>query len=150
MRRFLLLLLFVLMLGVAACRTESLPSADQLTGQRGCTEIGCSSGLTVRLVGNVPDAFTIAAQRPGQPPIVAICPEGRITVPDREAGASAICQPDGVFFDNFTPEEVEIVVRVGQSNNVSRLVKPTYEKVQPNGPGCPPVCEQAVVEIELP
>lgn len=149
MQRLKLFSLFVLVLVLAACGQEVLPGVDQITGERGCTEIGCSSGLIVRLTGDVPETFTIAAQRPGQPPIVAICPEERITVPEREAGATAMCQPDGVFFIGFTPEEVEVVVRIEQQSLTER-VRPTYEKVQPNGPGCPPVCEQAVVEITIP
>ncbi len=141
--------LFVLVLVLTACGQDMLPNADQVTGERGCTEIGCSSGLIVRLTGHVPETFTIAAQRPGQPPIVAICPDGRITVPEREGDATAMCEPDGVFFIGFTPEEVEIVVRSGQQG-LTTLVEPTYEKVQPNGPGCPPTCRQATVEINIP
>jgi len=149
MRHLKLFSLFVLVLVLAACGQNRLPSTDQVTNQRICTEIGCSSGLIVRLTGNVPETFTIAVQRPGQPPIVAICPDGRITVPEREANATAVCEPDGVLFVGFTPEEVEIVVRSGQQG-LTRLVEPTYEKVQPNGPGCPPTCEQATVEINMP
>jgi hypothetical protein len=64
----------------------------------------------------------------------------------------AECAPGGpcvAFFAGRTPESATVRVIAG-AQVVSRELRPDYERVQPNGPGCPPVCRQATVVVALP
>lgn len=101
-----------------------------------CTLIGCESGLEVQLVGTPPEAYRVEASAPGQPtPRVVECT------------ATNPCGPR-VFLRDFTPESATIRLIVG-ADTATRTVRPSYETVQPNGPGCPPTCRQASVQIDL-
>lgn len=101
-----------------------------------CTLIGCESGLEVQLVDQPPGTYRIEASAPGQPaPRVVECT------------TATPCGPS-VFLRDFTPESATIRVIVG-ADTTARTVQPSYETVQPNGPGCPPTCRQARVQIDL-
>jgi len=102
---------------------------------RACTEIGCSDGLYVELQGTPGAALEVVAS----------------TLSAEERSAGCIVPPAGscvVAFDGFVPQEVTLAV-LGGDRPVSVTVEPAYEDLQPNGPGCPPICRQATVEVDL-
>ena len=102
------------------------------TGQV-CTEMGCSSGLTVEITGTVADSYTVKV--------------------DTEDGESWLRQcrrdePCNLFFPDFTPPAVTVAYR-SELGVVERQFSPAYQAVRPNGPGCPPECLTATVVMEL-
>ncbi len=109
-------------------------SCDGLGITKGCTLIGCDSGLLVQLQGAVPDTLTITAQSPGGSAQTVTC-------------TTAACT-QYVFFRDFTPASVTISVR-GAGVDLVRTVQPSYRVSQPNGKDCPPTCRQATVQIPV-
>lgn len=120
-----------LLLALVSASCSSSPETP-----RACTLIGCESGLEVQLVGAPAAPYRIEASAPGQasPHII-------------ECTARAPCGPN-VFLRDFTPEVATIRVIVG-ADATTRSVQPTYETVQPNGPGCPPTCRHGKATIDL-
>ena len=111
-----------------------LSSCDGATDQA-CTEIGCSDGLFV----------TLLAAPGGEYTVTATAGTGEVR------NGRCVVSQDGsclVGLPGFVPAEVTLVVS-GEGRQVSVTVEPNYEDFQPNGPGCPPVCRQASVEIDL-
>jgi hypothetical protein len=106
---------------------------------RACTEIGCSDGLIFDLIGDVPAEFDFLLMTPAGADIAAQCPAG---------GELVRCQGDQVVVDGFAPEELTVRI-TWEAGDFVKTFTPAYEKVQPNGPGCPPVCQQATVAIDL-
>ncbi len=111
-----------------------LPGCDGATGQV-CTEIGCSDGLFV----------TLRAAPGGEYTLTATAATGE------DRNGRCVITSDGsclVGFPGFLPDEVTLAVS-GDGQQASVTLEPDYEQFQPNGPGCPPVCRQASVEIDL-
>jgi hypothetical protein len=105
--------------------------------QQACTRIGCEDGWTVELAGAaaLPPTYTI-----------------RVLV-DGAVVASAHCtpaQPCGeiMFRAGVTAAEAELEI-IGGAVPLRWTVTPEYNMVQPNGPGCPPTCRQARVQVRL-
>lgn len=123
----------VIVLVVAAVAAACSNSSSQ--PPQVCTQIGCESGLQVELSGAPAGPFRVEAQAAGDgAPRVFECPAGG--------------RCESAFFADFTPEEATIRVIAG-GRTTARTVRPTYERVQPNGPGCPPVCRQGRVRVEV-
>jgi len=100
-----------------------------------CTQIGCESGLQVILSVAPAGPFRVEAQAAGDDaPRVFECPAGE--------------RCESAFFADFTPEEATIRV-IANGRTTARTVRPTYERVQPNGPDCPPICWQGRVRVEV-
>lgn len=102
---------------------------------RACTQIGCSDGLTVQVAGTTPQTFTVEAIAPGVEPRIAQSPGG-------QSGSSQF------FFEDSTPEEVTIRI-TWNGGSVTETFRPSYETVRPNGPNCPPECQQGRVLITV-
>ena len=100
---------------------------------RGCTQIGCSSGLRVELDGTPTAPFTVTAT----------------------AGAASVsisCEqatPCVLFFEDFTPSQVSISYQSGDQV-VQETFSPSYARSRPNGEDCPPECLNGAVVLELP
>ena len=101
--------------------------------ERACTLIGCSDGITV-VVENAP-----------APPytVEVVLPDGTSRTSRCEAAPG--CDA-GLFVEGVTAEEVTVRVTAGAGSS-SQVVRPSYETAQPNGPGCPPICKQARVQV---
>ncbi len=98
-----------------------------------CTKIGCSDGLTM-VVENAPAApYTVE---------VAL-PDGTSRTERCEAASG--CDA-GLFFEGVTAEEVTVRI-TGTAGTSSQAIRPEYAETQPNGPGCPPTCRQARVQV---
>ena len=100
---------------------------------RACTLIGCQSGLTLELEGAIDDHYTITATADGEQVRFVSC---------SEAG------PCSLFFQDFTPSAVTITYESG-GRTVEETFTPEYVRSQPNGQGCPPVCFNATVVLDL-
>ncbi len=49
-----------------------------------------------------------------------------------------------------TPQSVHVQQAVGSMVVLDKSVMPSYQANQPNGPGCPPTCEQGGVQWTIP
>jgi hypothetical protein len=117
-------------IAIAAACSQASSQPPQI-----CTRIGCESGLRVELSGAPAGPFRVEAQAAGEAaPRVFECRTGE--------------RCESAFFADFTPEEATIRV-VADGRTTARNVRPRYERVQPNGPDCPPICWQGRVRVEL-
>lgn len=113
---------------LAACGTNNDPGLI-------CTEIGCNSGIAVVLETPPSLPYRVEVYAPGSSKTryVHDCP------------TQSSCTP-GIFFQDFTPDRV-IVEVITASGTQRHEAMPIYSETQPNGPGCPPVCRNAMVRI---
>ena len=100
-----------------------------------CTNIGCTSGLTVSVQYPATADFTVVASGSGG--------ETRSGTCSVRAG-----DPCHVRFADFEPDQLTVSV-TGADQQVSVSLTPTYEIFQPNGPDCTPTCWNATVGIQL-
>jgi len=49
-----------------------------------------------------------------------------------------------------TPREIQITIQDGTQHVGERVFIPTYQRVQPNGSGCDPVCHYATERWDVP
>jgi len=115
----------LILIGVAGCATTPRMASV-------CTEIGCSDGLTVEIVGNRTSHVTVEVAAVGHQTQTFEC-----------AATDAPCR---TFYEGFTPQQVTVTVKMGDDTN-QRTISPDYHDNQPNGPNCPPVCRQATVNM---
>jgi hypothetical protein len=113
------------------------PAADPVPPQQACTMIGCEDGWSVELSGAaaLPATYTI-----------------RVIV-DGTVVASRACSPaqpcgDRVFLAGVTADQAELEITGGPAP-LRWTVTPQYNTLQPNGPGCPPICRQARVVVRM-
>jgi hypothetical protein len=95
--------------------------------------IGCSDGITVVVEDAPPAPYTVEV----------VLPDG--------TSRTARCEPAhacdaGLFVEGVTAEQMTVRV-TGGAGSSSQVVRPSYETSQPNGPGCPPICKQARVQV---
>ena len=113
----------------AGCSTAAEPKT--------CTEIGCTSGLTIKLDAAPAGPIRVELLAGGEngARYVVDCP----TVQGCAGGA---------WFPGFTGDYA--VVRATTSEGAFNWeVRPTYSVVQPNGPDCPPTCRTATVTLSF-
>jgi hypothetical protein len=148
MRRLTLPALAVLAVIPAACAAPvtTVPPAQPPAAepappppppQQACTRIGCEDGWMVELT----DAATLPATY-----TVRVLVDGAVV-------ASAQCTPaqpcgERMFLAGVTAAEAELEI-IGGPVPLRWTVTPEYTMVQPNGPGCPPTCRQARVQVRL-
>lgn len=109
---------------------------------RVCTEIGCSSGLTVELAAAAGGPFKVEVlPLPGGNPIdgehVYECPGG------------PTCTQE-VFFAGMVATDFMVRVTTTTGVRTTSFHDIEYATVRPNGPGCDPECQQARVVALLP
>lgn len=113
-----------------------------------CTLATCVDDLTVRLVGDVPDAFGVEASRELQTLIVSGQVRGRCSRDDM----SDIClwSNDTVYvvLQEFVAPTVSLSFAWGDTS-VTHLFRPEWMDNQPNGPHCPPTCRYAIETIRF-
>jgi hypothetical protein len=144
-------------------------SGNPLAPPVACTLIGCEDGLNVELR---PESGWPAGEYRFQirADDVAVTCRGSLPLPSCAESPSVTCDTEGLvqivesgcalppdshafpglrFDPKLRPQKVEIAItqdgrRVGRSDFV-----PSFQRVQPNGPGCPPTCEVAHAVIDL-
>ena len=149
-----------LLLGLGLACTRSEPP-------KVCTQIGCMDGLRIALepsAGMPAGAYVFEVELDGA---VTTC-EGSLPLKACEAGPSVKCSTEavlieesgcamapagqsfsGIILDRQHPERVKLTIRrdgeaVGEAD-----FSPDYVRTEPNGPGCPPICEQAEATLTL-
>jgi hypothetical protein len=98
-----------------------------------CTQIGCSDGLSVRVLDDLTGPATV-----------------RVTANGEER--TFTCDPAYAcrgFFDGWSPAVVDVEVAWAGGSYAVRGV-PDYELVYPNGRRCGPECRQGDVAVRAP
>jgi len=119
-------------------------------GPIACTLVGCSGGLTVDVTG-LPAAtpYQIKVSFPSGETRTLTCG----TDPTTQTNTfDYSCTQTGAYFrlgsNGNPPKDVAVTVDVN-GKSVTQLAHPKYEKFQPNGAGCEPVCYSATVQINI-
>lgn len=123
--------LVILAAAVTGCNTD-------------CTEIGCYDGFSfefnvpLEVQGSLSVAMTGDVKRQCSQlssSDVGACYDAGITFERTASGRISAVRVQGVH-----PEQVQLEVSYGGSLQLEASGSPTYERMQPNGPGCPPTC----------
>jgi len=106
-----------------------------LTSCGDCTLVGCLDGLEVQLDQRPTTAFRVEA-----------------TSPDAGDQAVECASPGtcGVFFNAYRPTIVTLRVIRGADTVTTANVRPVYERLRPNGAGCPGDCRYGRVTARAP
>lgn len=73
----------------------------------------------------------------------------------QSAGGSETCQPvPGQYVESVTvfgtPQSIQVQQTVGGTVVLDEDLTPSYQSYQPNGPDCPPTCQEASVQWTIP
>ncbi len=115
-----------------------------------CTLVGCGGGINVELSG-LPAAapYQITLSFPSGETRAISCNPG---AEDNPNSFEKSCSSNGAYFslepDSSPPDEVTVTVIVGE-NQVLQVFNPDYEKFQPNGENCSPICYSATVKMNV-
>ncbi|UQA62862.1 hypothetical protein [Polyangium aurulentum] len=148
--------------------TPAPPATPAPPSDRVCTEIGCLNGLSVDLQsagGWKPGKYRFEFDFDG----TATTCEATLPLRACDAGPSVTCSPNGAVtigesgcalppeqhgFSGFNVEGMPRSVKVRITRDGATLAEatstPSYRKVQPNGEGCPPVCQQGHEAVRVP
>ena len=155
---------------------QSAPG-NPLTPPLACTLIGCEDGLKVELRpasgwpageyrfriqtngvdvtcrGSLPLSSCVGSSDPGAQENVSCNIEGLVQVVESGCALPADAQGfPGLWFDpKLRPTMVEISITWDGQLVAEAEIAPSFERVQPNGPACPPACDvaQAVLDLEF-
>lgn len=129
---------------------------------RECTEIGCTDGLTLRLLADEDDfevgTYAVSITADGEQTdcsfeIKSDCAGADICVGEEDCNAgyplSASDPSEVTLLVGGAPADVTVVVTLDGQEIVNETTQPEYMEVQPNGEGCPPICNQATMELTL-
>ncbi len=121
---------------------------------KSCSEIGCSSSVTVRFEGDLADgSFTVELAEADRPPSTCL-----VVMSGRQAEPASDCELHVTMVDDAleatlfgAPTELVVsLVSIGGDTVVDAFLIPSYETLQPNGDDCPPTCQQALETVEIP
>lgn len=115
------------------------PACDSITGV--CTQIGCDSGLMVRLDALPTGAFTVdvySGTPNASPSYRYECTPGALP-----------CLQD-IFFADFLGVDPFIRVTTTNGSVLTQVTGLNYESYRPNGPNCPPDCRRALTTVTIP
>jgi hypothetical protein len=111
-----------------------LTSCSSLLDPRVCTQIGCADGIGVELIGLPAGPYTLELVLPSGEVHIVECPD------------SAQCPP--AFVEGIRADEVVLRLTSAEGTQVETM-NPVYTRHQPNGRGCPPICWQALVTMQV-
>ena len=109
-------------------------------GDKACTEIGCSDGITVHLPAVPTGPYRVEI-------LVGSGPSGVSYA--YECAGGPTCQQD-IFFPELVLDRIIVKVTSPLGSRLTEISNPVYVTSQPNGPDCPPLCRQATVTAQLP
>lgn len=116
----------------------------------GCTFVGCRGGIDIELTGlPASSPYQIDFILPSGETQSITCDANTRKGPDTLGGSG--CKVNGAFFglqQDSGPKEITVTVIIS-GNEVSQVFRPKYEKFQPNGWNCPPICYSATIKMNL-
>jgi hypothetical protein len=136
-------LLFLVVSFLLISCSQTLPEQGTM-----CTLIGCAGGVTIEFPQLPPgESYEVQLSLPSGETKTLRCGEGTNQIP-----FEMVCTENEVFFalpnDAPPPEQISITV-TADGETFSREFSPVFEKFQPNGEDCPPVCYNATVQFQL-
>jgi hypothetical protein len=151
---------FICSLAAACASGGAAPAAPSPEPQpRACTEIGCIDGLRVSLTptdrwpaGNYVfqiDTDAGSATCRGSLPLPPCGTAGLqcTGVPVQIGESGCALPPDAHGFSDMTfssaPKRLKVRITRDEQPLVEREIQPVYQRVQPNGEGCAPICTTA-------
>lgn len=112
---------------------------------RACTEIGCSDTLTIYFVDDQDEpveSFTGELTFNGES-LQFMCS------PQEDGVGNYHCHANAVHI-YLVPSQAEVTASSSQGAlQGATSLSPTYEEHQPNGPGCPPICQSATATVVM-
>lgn len=150
-----------LSLGIAAC--ASATSAPDTQQPRACTEIGCSSSLTLGMHLVAKGKYTIRVNLDGETVTcmtelpLAACDSRTTPVCDTKdfllTESGCALSPDqhslGDLMIMRTPKRAQISIERDGASLGTEILEPRYSTSRPNGPGCEPTCTQASAQLRF-
>ena len=133
---------------------------------RGCTEIGCTDGLVVRVTPAAPwpageyrfvvEADGVTTTCTGWLPLppcetraITCDREGVVSIAESGCALPSSAHGFGDLVLPATPEEITVEVQHEGRTLARETFTPAYQTSQPNGPGCEPICTNASVDLAL-
>lgn len=112
-----------------------------------CTLVGCVGGISIDISGiSLAGGYEVSLLLPTGERITQVC-NG-----NPETGFERSCHETGAFFalppDVPPPDQVKVEVTVA-GETYSEGFAPVYERYQPNGEDCPPICYSAKLVIQV-
>ena len=114
-----------------------------------CTLVGCIGGIEVEIHG-LPEStpYEVSLAFPsGETQTLKCSGETDESIPFEKT-----CSSKGAFFSlpsDSEPPEVVAVTIVTSTGHWTETIFPEYEKFQPNGEDCPPICFNADIVIDI-
>lgn len=104
-----------------------------------CGDVSCINALEIRVVGDVPEAFTLVLETPGAGIETRACP------------GDCIDGTGGKYFVLVGAPATIVVSIQDEAGQIlaSQEFTPRYDEYRPNGPGCLPVCQSGIVALTL-
>lgn len=151
----------------AACGAGATPPPAAEPPGRACTEIGCMDGLRVELTPGArwpAGRYGIEIEADGaKQSCEAVLPlkpcdagpsvqcSGADLATIGESGCALPPAEHGLSEISFSgaPKQVHVRITRDGATVADQDITPTYRRVQPNGPGCEPICNQASAGIAL-
>ena len=155
----------VLVLWAAACAPTSdfVVEDDDVPDTTGCDDAFCESGLRIALVtpAFLPGAYSLILNADGAESACAFvigglqdgCVEGPCLVDDDCGVIPNLSFPPHsvvVPVGPGAPQRVTISVLRGGQEIAASTFSPTYQILEPAGPGCEPLCEIASAQLDIP
>lgn len=160
-------LLLLVALSPLSCTSTPPPPGPKVASERTCTDMGCTSGLELEFVRPSPwppGSYRITLRIDGKS---ASC-DGELPLKPCDQGASFRCSDaslriaesgcalpasehaiSGLSSTASEATAVSLVIEHGGALQATANLTPTFQTVQPNGPGCEPVCESASMKLKL-
>lgn len=147
-KKIVLLSFAGLLLVVGAVTVLSMMLVAPRTSGQLCTLVGCVGGLNIELAGLPADAsYQAILSFPSEKTNTLSCGSNDNSIPFEKS-----CSTNGAFFsldpDISPPDEITVTI-VLDGKQVSQDFRPVYEKFQPNGENCSPVCYNATIKMNV-
>ena len=134
-----------------------MPSARPAGPAFVCTMIGCDSQVVFKLTADLVSAATYQVEAC----IDGACESASVRIPPRDGAAVGVGSNDAFTIDPTTdvvafvldggdysgPHQVSLRVAGDDLEPIEVAAETEFERSQPNGPNCEPVCWQATVRM---
>ncbi len=157
------MLILAALVGCSSNAESDDEDEDDVSEATGCGNATCSSGLRIALVSSVfmPGSYTVSTRADGRESVCGFV----VGSPEDGCGLEALCllQDDCDADVNLSfpphsvvvtvgdaPEVVDVVVLRGGTALISTTLVPGYQRYEPAGAGCDPLCEVAAAQLDLP
>ncbi len=115
-----------------------------------CTEEGCHDGVEIWFASPLDASleFSVSVQADGEQIQCNFAHNGLNSCGDQGVWVQTSgSQVDGFILTGLHPQQLTFAFSASGNVLASATVNPTYVTQQPNGPDCPPTCENATIKL---